>query len=625
MNFFEAQQRARSRTKWLVLWFILGVAATVGSLFFAATFATAMADDGHMHYENNPIPVGVAIGGAVIILLGSLFKLIQLGNGGAVVARDMGARPVDPSTHDLDERRLLNVVQEMAIASGVPVPQVWVMDDENVINAFAAGTEPGNAVIAVTQGCLKNLNRSELQGVIAHEFSHILNGDMRLNMRLIGWLFGLMMIAIIGRGLLSVLRHTRVRSSEDSKNGGAILLAMILAGVLFWLIGSVGVLFARIIQAAVSRQREFLADASAVQFTRDPEGISGALKKIAQQSDQTLLAPKASEASHMFFAGQDGFMNQLLATHPSLTKRIKAIDPSWDGRLTTRDHVIADEQRPVATSNRNWSQAGLSHLGDLSSIDVAFGAQMLNSMGSDHMSLTVPQARGMLFGMLVSQDAQLRIEEMLWLESTLQGEEIAAVQHWSERCKEMISVEKIAMIDLSIPILRKMNYAEFFHFRDMARRLIASDGQISLFELMMERAIERHLAATFEKRDVCPIRYHRLTDIESDLSQLVVCLCPLASSEIDENIAFTQASAAYEKQTGRPLVYTEADYGQLDQVFKNLDAASPTLKRDILVICGIAVVTDGVIADAEIELLRAAADAMGTMLPPLQGIDRGAA
>jgi hypothetical protein len=211
---------------------------------------------------------------------------------------------------------------------------------------------------------------------------------------------------------------------------------------------------------------------------------------------------------------------------------------------------------------------------------------------------------------------------MLWLESTLQGEEIAAVQHWSERCKEMISVEKIAMIDLSIPILRKMNYAEFVHFRDMARRLIASDGQISLFELMMERAIERHLAATFEKRDVSPIRFHRLHEIETELSQLVVCLCPLASCEIDEDIAFTQASAAYEKQTGRPLVYTEADYGQLDQVFKNLDAASPTLKRDILVICGIAVVTDGVIADAEIELLRAAADAMGTMLPPLQGLER---
>ena len=373
--------------------------------------------------------------------------------------------------------------------------------------------------------------------MIAHEFSHILNGDMRLNMRLIGWLFGLMMIAIVGRGLLSVLRHTRVRSSDDNKNSGSILVVVIVAGVLFWIIGSVGVFFAKVIQAAVSRQREFLADASAVQFTRDPQGIAGALKKIAKQGNSALMAPKAGEASHMFFAGQGGFLHQLLATHPPLAKRIKAIDPAWDGSLTTTKIVMPTEPSSVAVADRNWSQAGLSQLGDLRSVDVAFGAQMLHSINAEHMTLTAPQARGMLLGMLVSQDDVLKKEEIHWLESTLINEEMNAVMRWSERCKGMSSVEKMALIDISIPILRKMNYTEFVSFRDVARRLIASDGQISLFELMMERAIERHLASTFERRDVTPIRFHSMVEIQEDLSQLVVCLCPLAQSQIDGNIA----------------------------------------------------------------------------------------
>ncbi len=358
MNFFEAQYQARKRTRWLVLWFALGVLGTVATLYGAAIAITY-----YVGHVDQSFGFSIAAIGLVVILLGSFFKLIQLGQGGAVVARDVGARPVDPSTRDTAERRLLNVVEEMSIASGIPAPQVWVMDDEESINAFAAGTEPGNAVVAVSRGCLKELTRAELQGVVAHEFSHILNGDMRLNLRLTGWLFGLMMIAMLGRGILSILRHVRVRSSGDNKNSAGFLLAIVVSGAAVWLIGSVGVFFGRLIQAAVSRQREYLADASAVQFTRDPQGIAGALKKILVQQGGSLHAPRAAEAAHMFFSSPGSFLSGWLATHPPLSERIRLLDSSAVTSIAAAQNDRNDSPASDIPVTREWQSAALSGLG----------------------------------------------------------------------------------------------------------------------------------------------------------------------------------------------------------------------------------------------------------------------
>jgi len=622
MNFFEAQHRARKRTKWLVLWFALGVAGTVATLYGATNLLLQFFQTESQHFSQavNPLPSQVAVGGLVVIFCGSFFKLMQLRQGGSVVAHDMGARPVDSSTQDIDERRLLNVVQEMSIASGIPAPQVWVMDDEPTINAFAAGTEPGNAVVAVSRGCLLNLTRSELQGVVAHEFSHILNGDMRLNIRLIGWLFGLMMIAILGRGIFSILQHTRIRSSGDNKAGGGLLIVVVLSGVLMWLVGSIGVFFGRVIQAAVSRQREYLADASAVQFTRDPSGIAGALKKIASQQGSRLSAPKAAEAAHMFFFSPGGFFNSLLATHPPLIARIKAIEPSWDGKLQAlpehRDNPR--QSRSIAIKgSRHWHTAGLSQLGQPGSVNASYGEVLLDSIGGSGSILTLQQAKGMILGMLVAQDGELREQEMRWLASLLVEGELAALATWQSRVSAMNSAQKIALIDMAIPLLRRMSAEEYEVFRDNARRLISSDGQVSLFEFMMERAIERHLAGTFERRDVRPIRWHRLADLEVPISIVICSLCSLSSSTGAEG-AFVAVAEEYRKFVARALPRVVADFSQLDQAFAHLDAASPLLKRQILQLCGIAVSHDGVIGDEEIELLRATADAIGSMLPPLQ-------
>jgi Zn-dependent protease with chaperone function len=611
MNFFEAQHQARIRTRWLVLWFALGVLGTVATLYGAAIGITY-----YVGHVDQSFGFSVAAIGLVVILSGSFFKLVQLGQGGAVVARDMGARPVDPATRDGSERRLLNVVEEMSIASGIPAPQVWVMDDEQSINAFAAGTEPGNAVVAVSRGCLEELNRAELQGVVAHEFSHILNGDMRLNLRLIGWLFGLMMIAMLGRGILSILRHVRVRSSGDNKNNAGLLLVILVSGAAVWLIGSVGVFFGRLIQAAVSRQREYLADASAVQFTRDPQGIAGALKKILIQKGGSLHAPRAAEAAHMFFSSPGSLLSGWLATHPPLTERIRLLDPSVIVSMAEAQRQRHASQSQEASAKREWQSSALSDLGAASSINADYGTKMRNSLDKAVAFYNLAQAKGAVLGMLVAQDEQLREEEIRWLLPVLSAEEMEAVALWQAQSPSMASVQKIAVMDLAIPLLRRMDLQEYDRFREHARHLISCDGEVTLFELMMVRAMERHLAGTFERRDLSPIRYHRMEQLENELARLLSCFaCFSQSSE-----TWQTGAVAYRQLTGRELPQVENDLTHLDGVLTTMDQASPPLKKQILQWCGESISQDGIIDDREIELLRAAADAIGTLLPPLQAL-----
>jgi len=303
MDFFERQDKARKKTKLLVFYFILAVAALIVAVYFAALliFSGVQAQQ-HRNFGESPqfalwnpqLFLGVAGGVLAVVLIGSGYKTVALAQGGSAVSEMMGARLVSPNTNDPDERKLLNVVEEMAIASGVPVPHVYVMDEEDGINAFAAGHKPGDATITVTRGCVKILSRDELQGVIGHEFSHILNGDMRLNLRLMGIIFGILCLAIIGRVLLQT---ARVGGRGRGQN------PLPLLGLLLLVIGYIGVFFGRLIQAAVSRQREFLADASSVQFTRNPGGITGALKKIGGlgETGSRLSHAHAEELSHMFF------------------------------------------------------------------------------------------------------------------------------------------------------------------------------------------------------------------------------------------------------------------------------------------------------------------------------------
>ena len=285
MDFFAAQDLSRSKTKWLFLLYVLAIIAIVAGIYLVLVLVFAMGAPDNMGLVFNlELLVGVTLFTLLVIGGGSLYKTLELRSGGEQVATSVGGVRVHPGTTDLQERRLLNVVEEMALASGVSVPPVYIIDGEPGINAFAAGYSPSDAVIGVNRGTIETLNRDELQGVIAHEFSHILNGDMRMNIRLIGVLFGIQVLTLIGYFIFRSVGSGRRRRSRSNKDSGqAIILILAVAGALV-AFGLIGQLFARLIKASISRQREYLADASAVQFTRDPNGIGGALKMIGVSS-----------------------------------------------------------------------------------------------------------------------------------------------------------------------------------------------------------------------------------------------------------------------------------------------------------------------------------------------------
>ncbi|WP_228014403.1 M48 family metallopeptidase [Fortiea sp. LEGE XX443] len=313
MNFFEHQDRARQNTQQLVGLYVLSIGLMIGAIYIAILFLLRMAPRVWWHGE---LFLGVVCVTTIAIALASLYKIFCLREGGRVIAQELGGKLLISERANEQERQLLNIVEEMAIASGISVPEVYLLDAETSINAFAAGFTPNDAVIGITRGTLQHLNRDELQGVIGHEFSHILNGDMRLNLRLIGLLHGILFIYFTGR----LLWHFRSSSREDK---GLPLWAF---GLVLMLIGGIGFICGSLIKAAVSRQREFLADASAVQFTRNPDGIAGVLEKL-QSMDSRLIAPGAEAVSHMFFGNalNPSFWEDILATHPPLVERIRRV------------------------------------------------------------------------------------------------------------------------------------------------------------------------------------------------------------------------------------------------------------------------------------------------------------
>ena len=377
MDFFERQQQAKKKTGYLV--FLFGVAVLLISLLNHLLVATVLgasgATEGDMEFGTSaytdPELAGlVFMGTFVVIGIAGLFRRMQLSGGGSSVAAMMGGRLVNIATTDPDERKLMNVVEEMAIAAGVPVPEVYVMDGEAGINAFAAGYTLDDAVIGVTDGCMRRLSRDELQGVIAHEFSHILNQDMKLNLRLVAVIYGLIALAVIGRVLLQIgfySSHGRSRrSSENGGGGGALAIGVVGLGLMAT--SGLGILMGNLIKSAVSRQREYLADSSAVQYTRNPEGLAGALKKIgAMATGSRLLTPHAEEASHMFFGnGMRESWFSFTATHPPLLDRILLLEPSFDGDFSM---VKFDERRsptakPDSKAQRTQSGIPIPGMGD---------------------------------------------------------------------------------------------------------------------------------------------------------------------------------------------------------------------------------------------------------------------
>ena len=664
MNFFETQDRARRRTKWLVFYFICAVVAIVFAAYFGVIFGMTLAGDRLDLWEPGWF---ISIAGVTCLLVfgGSAYKSSQLRQGGRVVAKDLGGRLVLPHTRDPEERQLLNVVAEMAIASGTPVPQVYVMDEEMGINAFAAGTKPSNAVIGVTRGCLQLLSRSELQGVVAHEFSHIHNGDMRLNMRLIAVIFGLLILMLTGRIILhSILRSAfqpRVSSgNRRDRNGGDVrllIIVVVIAGV-FFLVGGIGAIFARLIQAAVSRQREFLADASAVQFTREPAGLAGALKKIGGWNEgSSVRSPQALAVSHMFFA-EGGLFKWGMATHPPLQVRIRALEPDWVGGFDSvalnknqslaglydesRQQILQRQRGEVgAAADEEGESGAVANLAPVQRLSGSVNAMVaLSGLGQetrwsleagqrihdglDERLRSASQDRGgaqrLIFAMLLSRDRQQRQEQVEGLRKGMGSDFLRGGEDWQELLESLHSAEKIALLDLCMPTLRHMSQPEYGRFIQLMHWIIATDEKVDLFEFMLQHAVTRHLAGHFEPdRRKVPAGPERMDDLPAAGNVLLTVMARMERTEESAARAFQAAVKGGNGFEGwSPELLPEDSFSpeEVRSALVEFETAAPMVKKTILQMCGFAAAEDGILTSREAELLRAVADAIGVSLPP---------
>jgi Zn-dependent protease with chaperone function len=595
MDFFEKQEKARLQTKWLVFYFALAVLGIIAVLHIGFSLLLGQAlDDWEL--------LGFTAAGVLLsVVIGSLVKIAELSKGGKAVAEMLGGVQVNPSTTDPDERRLLNVVEEMSLASGVPVPQVYVLDEE-AINAFAAGYGTADAAVGVTRGCITRLTRDELQGVIGHEFSHILNGDMRLNIRLMGLLNGILFLALLGGVLMRLALTSRPRSSND-KNGGSIVAALIAGGLVLYIVGWIGVFFGKLIKAAVSRQREFLADASAVQYTRNPSGLAGALSKIASHSSR-LEHPKTQEASHMFFGnGMAEAWLGLFATHPPIQQRIAEIAPNFDPQESS------PTLPPIASAKPSFS--GDAQLAAATSMLAGLPEFSRPAMREIH------SACALVFALLLSEDASVRKSQLAALEidAALRKE----TGEMFARRSQLSSAQRISLVDLAIPVLRGLSPQQYSVFSGQVRQLIEADGQIHLFEYTLQKLLLRHLDTAFTKARPGRVQHKSLVPLLPDTG---ILLSAIANADEGESTALDAAFQAGVARLGKsaaafPLArQSSVNLKDFDRALGDLATASLAVKKTILTACSAAVVHDGVVNDTQFELLRAIADTVDCPIPP---------
>ncbi|CAN5363637.1 M48 family metallopeptidase [soil metagenome] len=634
MDFFEAQDSARTRTRTLVVLFLAAVAAIIAAVYLL------------IHVTFGPGPAGgvdpillaaVAAGTVLLVAGGSTARTLQLRQGGGRVAELLGGRLVQSNTTDEHERRLVNVVEEMAIASGTPVPAIYVLDDERAINAFAAGYTLDDAAVAVTRGTLESLTRTELQGVIAHEFSHILNGDMRLNIRLIGLLYGILLLAIVGRGMLYAGRGgRRGRSGGDGK--------VALIGIGLVAVGYIGVFFGRLIQAAVSRQREYLADAAAVQFTRAPEGIAGALKKIgATDTGSRIESHHAAEASHLFFAnGVSRGFTTLMATHPPLKDRIRRIDPSFEGRLaetvapamvqgTAAASFMAGQAAPLpGVSGQPGASAAagdalVATIGSPRAEHVAYAHDLLESLPEEVLTAAHDPAgaRALLFALLISDaDAgtQLRIIDGV-------GEPALGMRASELRAlvRPLGTGVRLPLVDILLPALRTLAPEMKQAVHKVAQRLIASDDQIDVFELAVYHVLGRQLFDQQNAAAAASTGIHSLAPLRAEVQLVLSAVAWFGAGDAGAAQAALEEGADSLPPTAGALTLierSEIDLEEVDAALGRLRHGAPGVRRRLLAACARVVTHDGKIRVSEAEMLRAVSEALDCPMPPVASARR---
>jgi Zn-dependent protease with chaperone function/uncharacterized tellurite resistance protein B-like protein len=650
MDFFEAQERAKRRTNKLVVLFALAVLGTIAASYAAALLILGQTRGGDHGYDPSPLlywdpqlAAGIAVGTLLVVGLASLFKWSQMRHGGSAVAEMVGGRRVDPHTTDLRERRLLNVVEEMAIASGVPVPAVFVLENEPAINAFAAGLTTSDAVVAVTRGTLDKLNRDELQGVIGHEFSHILNGDMRLNVKLTAIVFGILVIGLLGRGILRSLGRGRIRSGGGGKNKGGGLALVLAIGVALLIIGYVGYFFGRLIQAAVSRQREFLADASAVQFTRNPLGLTGALKKIGGYAlGSTMTDNRAAEIGHFFFAqGFRSMFGGLWATHPPLPERIRAVDARWDGNFFEPPELVDVETESFA-SGAGFAPGAIRRAPASASgaeppripfqaAAVAAGIGALTQAHLDDAQARLAAVPPLLRDATRQTDSACALTYALVLAAEENSERgRAIIRTHSTEAHATLAVEllpalraldptlKLPLLQLALPALRTLDPAARGRFAATLEELVHADRHVSPFEFALQKMLLRQLALARAPR--VQERFHSFQPLADELSLLLSVFARSDDADPAHAARVFAHGVAQLPLVAERLAFVppaECTLERLDAALDRLAEAALPIKQRALLAAAHVVGADGTVTPAEGELYRAVAAALDCPAPRL--------
>jgi Zn-dependent protease with chaperone function len=638
MNFFEHQAAARKASTRLVLLFVLAVIGIVCAVDIAVLIALGARD------ESTPGQVAAMLIVAslvtiAIIGLGSLYRIASLRGGGETVAQQMGGVPVPEHTRDPQLRRLRNVVEEIAIASGVLMPKLYVLEHEAGINAFAAGYSPSDAVVAVTRGALERLNRDELQGVVAHEFSHILNGDMRLNIRLIGVLFGILMLAIIGR---KILEHGRFGGRD--KGAAAVVVAALVAMA----IGYLGLFFGRMIKAGVSRSREVLADASAVQFTRQTAGLSGALKKIGGVGDGAKLehAGDAEEVSHMLFGDGVG-LSGLFATHPPLLQRIQALEPSF-----RKDQLENLHQRWLSQPPNGLEEDARSGLSadNLASRLPANGtefhvsppmviAQVAHPAADDYRRAdaivsTISEALRtlvasredvvpLMLALLLDEDAAVQGKQHAEIAARLGRDTAVLAQAMrSEQLGALHPMQRLPLAALAFPVLRQRPRPELNVVLDTLHAVVNTDGHVSVFEYCLGTLLQHQLRESLDPSRHAQFGRRKVADAKREAAILLALVAQAGHDNPHD------ALRAYLAGLQRVLPREHIDYAPppegvlaLETVWPVLNALNPAAKQMMIEAVTAAVSHDGRLSVSEAELLRTVCGVLHCPLPPM--LERG--
>ncbi|HMP72744.1 MAG TPA: M48 family metallopeptidase [Kiritimatiellia bacterium] len=645
MDFFGSQEQARKKSAQLVGLFALAVLGIVAGVYgvLATGYRELLIHEMQTAYPPVRVVdpgwwfadlfVGSLLGVGVLVLLGSGFKMLSLRAGGAAIAESLGGVRIDPMTRDPGQRRLMNVVEEMAIASGVPVPDVYLMAHEHQINAFAAGFRADHAVIGVTQGTLDQLSREELQGVIAHEFSHILNGDMRLNMRLVGVLFGILLIYIIGR---VVIRMAFAGGGGGRKNHPVPLMAL---GAVMIVLGYIGFLVGQMIKMAISRQREYLADAAAVQFTRNPEGLAGALKRIGGASMRSYIAnPNAEEASHMFFSSSaKASFGSLLSTHPPLGERIRRIDPGFDGdysRFQAPAARVAPPPVPATAKKEEnkgeqWMRRAIltsvlatdrimESVGDPAREHVAAARTMLEGLPDTirEMARDPMGARALVYAVLLDDAAEVKEVQISRLVEHADPGVVQSLRALLGTGWKPDLQLRLPMVDLCMPALRSLSDEQRGRFMGNVEVLIHADNQVDLFEFALQAVLQRGLEADGQPPVVTMV--YNLKGVEQELS---VVLSKLAQAghgdEAEGKKAFGKAvDLLADADLG--LSWREGSEVSMDafrEALSGLAASAMKVRKQVLAACLTCLSADGVATAKEVEIFRCVAAVIDCPVP----------